>query len=87
MENQKVEFGKAIPLPEWERWDIEGGVGQEALLTTPDGRLYQLQADETLVLEPKTPHGNLMPQAFIVKNNERVAFEEWAKDKENKIVK
>ena len=77
----KIELNKAEPLPEWKRWDIEGVAGEEATLTTPDGRFYHLLSNEKLILDPREPEGDRMPEAFIDVDGTRMPFEEWAKNK------
>lgn len=78
---EKIEFGKAAPVAEWERWDIEGLSGEEITLTTPDGRFYHLAADEKFILEPKKPGNNIIPQAYIEKGGVKIPFEQWASGK------
>lgn len=75
---KNIEFGKAEPVSEWERWKIEGLAGEEATITTPDGKFYHLTADEKLVLEPEKPEPGLKPKAYIIKDGKRILFEEWA---------
>ena len=75
---EKIEFGKAGQLPEWERWNLED-VNDK--VTTPDGRVYFLLEDEHVVLSPSKPEGDVMPQAFVIKDGGKTPFEEWAKGK------
>ncbi len=79
MENKgEIEFGQAQPPADWERWNLEDIIDK---VTTPDGREFALLPDEKVILSPSKPEGDIMPQAFVVKDGTKIPFEEWAKGK------
>ena len=78
---EKMDFGKATPLEDWERWNIEDITDT---VTTPDGRVYKLSPGERLILSPSKPEGEIKPEPFVVVNGAKIPFEEWAKNKEQK---